>query len=156
MSILEPAAERIQAAISQGATATASLAEWRSRGGAIRTQTWYRIWGQIENEQLQAIPEASRPVSRRPTADEIQTRTSKRPGAYHQEVTLIVQDSHGNVELRNVKLRTDQLLSRRGAVKAVSAKWNEVGPEAKQGTSGTTWRAIGGVYFGTFELEPEE
>lgn len=155
MPIVEPAAERIQAAIRQGDSATSTLTAWRARGGAIRTQTWYRIWGQVENEQLQAIPEASRQPGRRPTADELQERSSKRPGAYHQEVVVIVQDAHGNVELRNVKLRTSRLLSRRGAVRAVIDKWNDVGPEARQGSSGTVWRATGGVYFGSFSLVPE-
>lgn len=154
MAIIVPAGEAIQAAIRQGRNATASLSEWRSRGGQIRTQTWYRVWGQIENEQLQAIPEAAQRPTLRPTAEQIQERRSKRPGAYHQDVTLIVQDSHGNVELRNVHLRTDKLLSRRGAVKEAQGKWNQVGPEARQGSSGTTWRAIGGVYLGTFELTP--
>lgn len=154
MAIIEPAGEAIQAAIRQGQNATETLSSWRSRGGAIRTQTWYRVWGQIENEQLQAIPEAAQRPDRRPTAEQIQTRSSKRPGAYHQDVTLIVQDAHGNVNLRNIHLRTDKLMSRRAAVRLAQQKWNETGPEAKQGTSGTTWKAIGGVYLGTFELTP--
>lgn len=156
MAIIEPAGERIQAAIREGRNATSALADWRARGGRIRTQSWYRIWGHIENEQLQAIPEASRAPTRRPVADEIQSRTSKRPGAFHQEVTLIVQDAHGNVELRNVKLRTQRLLSRRGAIRSVQEKWNQISPERGPGQSGTVWRAVGGVYFGTFELEPED
>ena len=154
MAIIEPAGEAIQGAIRQGRNATESLNAWRERGGSIRTQTWYRVWGQIENEQLQAIPEAAERPTRRPTADQIQERASRRPGAYHQDVTLIVQDRHGNVELRNVHLRTDRLLSRREAVRRAQGKWNDVGPEARQGSSGTTWKAIGGVYLGTFELTP--
>ena len=156
MPIIEPAAERIQAAIAQGRSATSTLNEWRARGGAIRTQTWYRVWGQIVNEQLQAIPEAAERPDRRPLGPTIQERTSKRPGAYHQEVVLIVQDAHGNVELRNVKLRTDQLVSRRNAIRQVKDKWNQISPERGPGQSGTVWRAIGGVYFGTFNLVPEE
>lgn len=156
MAIIEPAGERIQAAIAQGVNATSTLAAWRARGGRIRTQTWYRVWGQIENEQLQAIPEAAASPSRRPAAGEIQLRQSKRPGAYHQDVVLIVQDAHGNVNLRNVHLRTPRLMSRRAAVRLAQSKWNTIGPEAKQGTSGTAWRAIGGIYFGTFELTPWE
>ena len=156
MPIVEPAGERIQAAISEGRSATETLRDWRARGGAIRTQTWYRVWGQVENEQLQAIPEAAEPPHRRPTPETIQERTTKRPGAYHQDVTLIVQDAHGNVELRNVHLRTPRLLSRRGAIRAVKDKWNQISPERGPGQSGTVWKAIGGIYLGTFNLVPEE
>lgn len=105
-----------QLAIREGKSATEALRLYRQAGGSVRTQTWYRLYGQANLEGTLAGPEASAALNRVPTAGEIQTATAPRARGYMQRVTVFGRDSEGNVLTREVSLRPGRLVSRENAV----------------------------------------
>lgn len=111
-----PARLAINAALSRGDSATAALKAYRAEGGSIRTQTFYRLYGQAQLEGLTVEKEPSRPLHRAPTADETRPMTVKNPGGYLQKVVVLGRDKDGLVLSKHVTLKTDKLISRKKAI----------------------------------------
>lgn len=88
----------------------------------MRTQTWYRLYGQAQLEGIHASAEIDRPMHRRPIADEVQPMTVRRPGGFIHRVTVMGRDADGLVISKRVSLKVDQLMSRRHAIATALAK----------------------------------
>lgn len=145
----------IQRALREGATPTHALSAFREAGGRIRTQTWYRLWGQSEVERARIGPEAGAALHRVPTSSEIQTATSRRARGYMQRVTVLGRDADGNIIARDVSLRPRSPVSRQNAIdKAIALL--QAGMETPEGRERYPLRAIlAGFYAGTYRFEPE-
>lgn len=146
----------LQGAIKSGTSATNALKTFRAEGGTIRTQTWYRLYGQLQLEGVMASKELASPLNRRPTTQEIQTVTSRRARGFMQRVTVMGRDDEGLVIAKDVSLRTNQLVSRQNAInKALALVQN--GMEDEETRDRYPLKSlIGGFYQGTYLFEPEE
>lgn len=146
----------LQSAIKAGRSASAALAEYRAGGGSIRTQTWYRLYGQLQLEGAFASKEAATPLNRRPTAGDIQQVSSRRATGYMQRVTILGRDDSGLIIAKDVSLRPDRLMSRQAAIDQALALVQS-GMEDEETRDRYPLKAlIGGFYQGTYEFTPEE
>ena len=146
----------IQTALREGGSATSALAGFRAAGGRIRTQTWYRLWGQTELERARVGDEIGANPRRIPTSGEIQTSTSRRARGYMQRVTVLGRDADGNVLARDVSLRPGALVSRQNAIDKALALL-QAGMETPEGRERYPLRALlAAFYVGTYRFEPEE
>lgn len=146
----------VQAAIREGANASDALRAYRAAGGSVRTQTWYRLYGQVQLEGVMAGREAGASLRARPTAGEIQQATSVRARGYMQRVTVLGRDSEGNIISRETSFRSDNLVSRQNAInKALALVQAGIeGPEGRERYAMTA--VLAGFYSGTFEFQPGE
>lgn len=144
-----------QIAIREGRNATEALRIFREKGGAVRTQTWYRLYGQAQMEGIQGAHELQQPLHLRPQAPDIQTMTTRRSSGYMQRVVVMGRDSHGLVISKDVSLRTDRLVSRRSAVKRAVELLNTHAGRFPEQTDSEPMTVIAGFYQGTYQLEPE-
>lgn len=88
----------------------------------MRTQTFYRLYGQAQLEGISASAELDRPMHRRPIAGEVQPMTVRRPGGFIHRVTVMGRDADGLVISKRVSLKVDQLMSRRNAIATAISK----------------------------------
>jgi hypothetical protein len=146
----------LTAAIKAGQSATGALKAFRESGGRVRTQTWYRLYGQLQLEGATASKELASPLNRRPTADEIQEVTSRRARGYMQRVTIMGRDENGLVIARDVSLRVDALVSRQAAIDKALALVREGMEDEETRDRYPLKSIIGGVYQGTYLFVPEE
>jgi hypothetical protein len=145
----------LQSAIKSGTSATNALGSFRAEGGRIKTQTWYRLYGQLQLEGVMASKELAAPLNRRPTADEVQTVTSRRARGFMQRVTVMGRDDEGLVIARDVSLRNDTLLSRGNAIKQALALV-QAGMEDEDTRDRYPLKSLlGGFYQGTYLFQPE-
>jgi hypothetical protein len=141
-------------AVKLGMSARASLKAFRAGGGSIRDATWYRAVGEVRRSLANSLDEATRPMNRRPKADEItQIATSKSHG-YRQQLSVLVENRQtGEVEAKPFMVRGKGLLTRQAAVNFAVA-------EFEAGITGSPdrfdERIIGAVYENTLEFIPKE
>jgi hypothetical protein len=144
-----------QIAIREGRNATDALRIFREKGGRVRTQSWYRLWGQAQLEGIQGAHELEAPLHLRPQAPDIQTMSTRRSTGYMQRVVVMGRDSLGYVVSKDVSLRTDRLVSRRTAIKRAVELLNTHGGRFPEQSDSEPMSVIAGFYQGTYELEPE-
>jgi hypothetical protein len=145
-----------QQAMREGTSATQALRLFREAGGQVRTQTWYRLYGQAQLEGAMASKEFSAQLRRIPTASEIQTATAPRARGYMQRVTVYGRDENGNVITRDVSLRGDRLVSRENAVAKAMALVQAGMEDPEKRDRYPLAALLMGAYQGTFEFAPEE
>lgn len=142
-------------ALREGRSATDALRIFREQGGRVRTQTWYRLYGQAQMEGIMGSVEAAQPLHLRPTTEHIQQMSTRRSTGFMQRVVVMGRDSHGLVVSKDVSLRTDTLISRRNAInRAVELLTTHAGRFPEQIDS-EPMTVIAGFYQGTYQLEPE-
>lgn len=144
-----------QVAIREGRNATDALRLFREAGGSVRTQTWYRLWGQAQMEGIMGSHELQQPLHLRPEAQDIQKMSTRRSSGYMQRVVIMGRDSHGLTISKDVSLRTDQLVSRGTAVNRAVELLTTHGGQFPQAQDSEPMTVIAGFYQGTYELEPE-
>lgn len=144
-----------QIAIREGESATGALRAFREAGGSIRTQTWYRLYGQAQLEGVMSGKEAAAPLNRVPTAGEIQPATVPRARGYMQRVTIFGRDDQGNIISRDVSLRTNRLVSRQNAVNKALALVQAGMDDPERRDRYPMQALLMGSYGGTYEFNPE-
>ena len=101
----------IQSLIGQGVSATEGLRQYRQEGGAIRTQRWYRAFGEMQAEIATRERVMAAPVRSVPSGAEIVRVESARPGAYLYRGGVMAFDrSTGEVEIRPASIRSRTLM----------------------------------------------
>lgn len=138
--------------IKDGLSARAGLRAYRSGGGAIRDATWFRMVAEARRSIGESLAEATRPLSRRPTGNEITTFTTVKAQGFIQQVDVYVLDrATGLVETRPHSIRTDTLLSRRSAIRDAVTLFQDaidVNPDVYDE------EILGAAYTGTYQLVP--
>lgn len=145
----------IQRLAEAGESSSRSLSEYRAAGGRIRTQTWYRMWGEIENERSLAGIEEGQPLHLKPTGDEIMQMTTRRASGYMQRVQVFGRTAQGDVMTKTIDLRTGDLVSRRNAIGKAMGVVEGIESESGRETGSVPVAVVGAVYGGTYELNPE-
>lgn len=139
-------------AIASGQSASSSLAAYRAAGGEVRTQTWYRLHGEVQASLGDRISEAAAPLNRRPTGDEVQTMSTRTASGFLQQVEVLVRNRQtGEVEAKPFSVTGDRLVSR-GA--AVSQALDTFAAGVEEGNYSE--QVLGAVHVGAYELVPEE
>lgn len=139
----------VQRAVREGVNATDALRLYRAAGGSVRTQTWYRLYGQAKLELELHGTEAGRPLHLRPTADEIQQRTTRRARGYEQRATVFMRDREtGEVIARPFSQRAEGVVSRRNVIETAIGIFSDFAAQYDLVPEGA-------IYTGTFELVPE-
>lgn len=78
--------------LDEGYTARDALDVFRSQGGAMRTQTWYRAWGEMENVVSRRAQWATVDPDLFPSADLYAPWSAGRPGSYATQVKVLLRD----------------------------------------------------------------
>jgi hypothetical protein len=144
----------IQKLAEGGENATKALGEFRAAGGHIRTQTWYRMWGEIVNEKSLEQIELGAPLHLRPTVDQLIPMTTVRARGFAQRSQIFGRNSAGEVFTKTIDVRTDTLVSRRNAIHKAIGIAEGIAADAAPDSGSVMTTVIGGVYGGTFELVP--
>jgi hypothetical protein len=145
----------LQQAIRTGETPTAALAAYRAAGGSIRTQTWYRLYQQLEIEGALQSKELASPLNRRPTAEDLQLATTRLATGFMQRVVVMAEDDQGRIRGLDVSVTGEGVVSRRSAIADALAKV-QAGMEDEDTRDRYPFkRIIGGYYQGTYEFQPE-
>lgn len=144
-----------QLAIREGVNATDALRLYRSAGGSVRTQTWYRLYGQAQLEGALTSKEAAAPLNRVPTAGEIQPATVPRARGYMQRVTVYGRTPEGFIMTREVSLRSTNLVSRGNAVNKALALVQAGMDDPERRDRYPMAALLMGTYTGTYEFNPD-
>lgn len=135
--------------VKEGMSGSAGLRAYRAGGGKIGTQTWHRMVAEARHSISARGDEVSRPLNRRPTADETTTWTTAKAKGWIQQVEVMVRDRDtGDILTIPFSLKGRTLVSRQSAIDdALSV----ITPE---GTDGEKQQILGAVYVGTYEMRP--
>lgn len=132
-------------------SASASLKAYRAAGGEVRTQTWYRLFGEVQGALGNRISEATAPLNRRPTAEETTTWSTRNAAGFLQQVEVLVRDRDtGEVSARPFSVTGPRLQSR-GAV--ISQALDVFDSGVEEGSFSE--QILGAVHVGAYELVPE-
>lgn len=112
-----PARLAIARALSNGQTATSALHDFRAAGGRMRTQTFYRLYGQAQVEGIHRYEEASRPLNRTPDYSEIQQMTVRRGGGFLHKVVVMTRDASGQIISRTLNITRRTPMTRGAAIR---------------------------------------
>ena len=138
-----------------GASASGALSEFRAAGGKMRTQSWYRMWGEVENERSLGGIETGRPLHLRPTQDEIIPMTTKRASGYMQRVNVVTRDADGIMATKTIDVRSRGLISRKNAIGRAMQIVEGITTSTSEGAKQYYHEVVTGFYGGTYELNPE-
>lgn len=140
----------IAQAVRSGMSASGALSAYREAGGAVRTQTWYRAWGQVQASVDDYTAELERPQSRRPIADELRQWQTKTATGYAQQAQVFMRDREtGEVVTRNFTLRGAGVVSRQSVIDTAISTFTDFSDQYGM-------QIVGGIYTGSYELVPEE
>lgn len=133
----------------EGLSATAGLREYREAGGHISNQTWYAARGEAEKFLADREGIYNEPQHLRPTAEQIQTWTTKNATGYIQQVEVLVRQKGTNVVISVPYSATGRTLrSRIAVVREAAAAY--AGNNAKKYEQ----EVLGVVYTGTYQMVP--
>lgn len=136
--------------INAGMSASAGLAAYRSAGGEVRTQTWYRLHGEAQAMLAGEVSEAAKPLNRLPTSDEITTWTTSTAAGFMQRVEVFVRDrATGEVTSKPWSTVGPGVVSRGAAVEAALGAYEDNAGDYDE-------QVLGAAYVGTHELVPGE
>lgn len=144
-----------QLALREGRNATDALRLFREAGGRVRTETWYRFYGQAQLEGTLASREFGAALNRIPTADEIATATAPRARGFMQRVTVYGRGDEGEIIARDVSLRTDRLVSRQNAIAKAMALVQSGMEDPERRDRYPFRQLLMGAYTGTINFSPE-
>ena len=141
--------------VESGANATKTLTEFREAGGKIRTQTWYLLWGEVQNEQALASVELGKPLNTIPQTGEILPMTTRRATGYMQTVTVFTRDNNGRASTRIISMKTKELLTREGALRQAENIMENAITEGGRESNSVGTVILGSMYSGTYTQTPE-
>lgn len=136
-------------------TSSQALAEFRAAGGKMRTQTWYRMWGEVENERSLSGIETGRPLHLKPTQDEVIPMTTRRASGYMQRVQVVTRDSEGTLATKTIDVRSKDLISRKNAIGRAEKIVEGITTSQDKGAEQYYHAVVTAFYGGTYELNPE-
>lgn len=133
----------VQQALTEGLGATAALRVFRAAGGKVRTQSWYRAFGEAERALAEAGSEASANLDARPGWGRIETvHTPKATGYGHIVHVVGVNPKTGEETVSSITIHATTRLTRRQAVETAVQRVAENQERYEN-------RPVGGVYIGT-------
>lgn len=137
--------------IRDGLSGAHGLREFRSAGGHIATQTWYRVRAEVNRSLSQRINELAAPLNRRPTAAEI-TRmpTRNATGFIHQMEIVYRVKGTNEIGIRPFSYAIEGVVSRQTAIDYAMGMFGEGVQEGPYGDQ----EILGVAYTGTYELVP--
>lgn len=121
----------------------------------MATQSWYRMWGEVENERSLSGIETGAPLHLRPTEDEVIPMTTRRASGYMQRVQVITRDAEGNMATKTIDVRTSSLVSRKNAIGKAIGIVEGITVSGSGGGEQYYHSVVTGFYGGTYELNPE-
>lgn len=140
-------------AVSAGMSARAGLRAYRAGGGAIADSRWYRLVGEVRRNLSGRLDEATRPLGRRPTGDEVRQFPHAVQSGYIQQVEIYVyKRDTGQVVAQPFSVRGDSLVTRQAAVDHAVGVWTA---GAANKTLDVDESILGAAYVGTYILDPE-
>lgn len=120
----------------------------------MATASWYRMWGEVQNELALGGIETGRNINLRPTTDEILTMTTVRARGYMQRVNVFAKNASGEVFTKTIDVRTDNLIARKNAIKRAEQTVEGFTSTSAVPTGSDVAQVLGAVYAGTYELVP--
>lgn len=139
----------IATAVREGLSATGALKAYRAAGGSVRTQTWYRAYGQVSHAIADYGAELERAQHRIPTAGEIRKWSTVTASGFAQQAQVFMRDRETNeVVARNFTLRGAGMISRQGVIEQAMNTFSDFSDQYGM-------QIVGGIYTGSYELEPE-
>lgn len=87
----------ISGAIGEGVGSTEALDAFRAAGGAIRTQSWYRLYGEVADSIARAPAAAGLDPFALPGADDYATWAMGRGGEYVTSVRVFFRDTESEI-----------------------------------------------------------
>jgi hypothetical protein len=145
-----------QLAMREGVNASQALKAFRAAGGSVRTQTWYRLYGQAQLEGALTSREAGAPLNRVPTASEVQPASVPRARGFMQRVTVYGRTEEGHIITRDVSLRSGKLVSRGNAINKALALVQAGMDDPERRDRYPMVALLMGTYSATYEFNPEE
>lgn len=146
----------IQRLVEEGANATTTLRMYREAGGKIGNQTWYRLFGEIENEQALGGIEEGRPLHLKPLPNEIMSMSTVRASGYLQRVQVMGREKDGNIITKTIDISTKELMSRRAAIERAVSIVENIPSETGRQTGTLPVAVVSAFYGGTYEMTPRE
>lgn len=146
----------IQRLVEEGGSATATLKSYREAGGKIANQTWYRMFGEAQNEQALGGIEEGKPLHLRPTSDEILQMSTVRATGYLQRVQVIGKNQEGEVFTITRDLKTTNLMSRKRAIERAIEDVENIPDVTRREHGSLPVSVVTAFYGGTYELSPTE
>lgn len=139
-------------AVAQGVSGNAAYRAFQAAGGAVRRATFQRTVAEVRRTLADQLDEATRPLNRRPSADEITVISSAKHSGYRQHVDVYVRDREtGEVESRPFSWKTQVVITRQAAIQQALNAFND-------GVTGSPDRfneeILGATYTGTIQLIP--
>lgn len=145
----------IQRLVEEGATATGALREFREAGGAMRTQTWYRMWESALNEQALHGVEEGKPLGEKPQPEDVIDMVTRSATGYSQRVQVIGRNAEGYTIAKTENIVTSELMTREDAMMKAIERVEGIPREAAK-ESGTPPIAVVAVFYGgTYKRNPE-
>jgi hypothetical protein len=141
--------------VESGNTSSGTLREFREAGGKIRTQTWYRLWGEVENERSLSGIETGKPLHLKPVGEDILQMTTRRARGFMQRVQVIGRTIQGDVVTKTIDIRSPDLVSRKNAIGKAMGIVEGIESDTGRETGSVPVAVITGFYGGTFQLNPE-
>lgn len=140
------------AAVKLNLSANEALRQYREGGGAIRRETWLRLYSQARAAGIIAATEAALPLTRMPLATEIRTLDTKTARGWVQYADVYVRDADtGEVTVHHWALRGTSLLSREAVIERAM---NKIAESATHEGTLDPGVVIGAVYTGTYQMVP--
>lgn len=138
--------------VKDGKSARAGLREFRQAGGSTNDAKWFGLVGEVRRNLSDRLDEVTRPLTRRPSGDEIRTFTTKRHTGYVQQLEIFVRDrATGIVVSKPYSWRTDTLITRGQAIREAIAEFESGVTESPDLFDE---EILGGAYTGTYQLIP--
>lgn len=139
----------------EGSSAASALRAWRAAGGRVRTQDWYRVWGELRSQLALSPHEQGRSLLAVPTEGEIVTGTFQRAHGIAHEVLIIGRTRAGEIVTKRVEVPTGQSPIRRLDAIQRAEDWAR-GFFTREGAKRTDLVTVyGGVHVGTIRRERE-
>lgn len=140
----------VASAIKQGISRTAGLREYRAAGGAIRTQTWYRLWGEAEEALAGRLDETLAPLDAPPTRAELTPWSTSRSENFATQVEVFVRDREtGLVSTKPYTHFADEPIVRQDAIEAAIEAYGSASAQDRYGEV-----VMGAVTVGQYETIP--
>lgn len=145
----------IHSLVNEGGNPTATLRMFREAGGRMRTQTWYRMWGEVTNERALGGIEEGAPLNQVPGRTETLTMTTRRAKGYMQRVQVVGRDISGNAITKTIDIRTPELMTRSDAIGKATDIVEGIESATGRQTGSLPVAVLGAFYGGTYLLRTE-
>lgn len=139
--------------VRSGLSARAGLRAFRAGGGRVADSTWFRTVAEVRRSLADSLHEATKPLNRRPTGDEITNITVPKGRGYQQNALVFVRDRDtGDVTAKNFSVRGRGLLTRKATLDAAVEAFSTGVTNSPESFNE---EIIGAAYDSTFYYGPE-